>query len=548
MRLLKTNQASSKLLSFFPAMMEEIEDWRTVSEAISGGARLAKVAMHIVACIPITNGNGNQNTNSSKEQEQQVLDHFFRLGFKLNQVKYDTLNTLITTLPFGLLESWPAIQKQKVPSTMLTSSCATLLPIFGDTQSYTNPLLMLVGKRGQVFFFDPYGGVENGNYNMVVVGKSGSGKSVFLQEYMFSILRQNGQVVVIDDGRSFKNSNALLGGDFVDFQGSTLCINPFSLYEYRAEALKDDKFKADFEEPLIDLTVSILCIVANIDKNNTKSFDTGLYRNLIKKAVQIVLEKYGNKAGFKEIKQELETNPELRHAQTAEIADKIAFVLKEYATGRYSSYFNGKATLSINNTLTVFELSSLESNEILQTSVLLTVVFLVYVKMQGREKRTSLIIDEAWRSLRHDAIKGFIEGIARRARKYNGNLVVATQSISDFDEKNSAAAAAVLSQSDWRVILSAEAKDEKILKDQLGMNEGEIAIANKLRGDKGRFSEFMIRHASGGWCVARMVIDPFSVKLYSSKAEDVTRIKKLESQGLSLEQAIERLMLEANAA
>lgn len=178
-------------------------------------------------------------------------------------------------------------------------------------------------------------------------------------------------------------------------------------------------------------------------------------------------------------------NAVLRTEETNDIANKLAYILKEYADGRYSSYYNGKATLSINNLLTVFELSSLESNEVLQTSVLLMVVFLVYIKMQGRERRTSLIIDEAWRLLRHDAIKGFIEGIARRARKYNGNLVVATQSISDFEESKSVAAAAVLSQSDWRVLLSAEGKDEKILKEQLSMESAEVEIAKNLRGDKG---------------------------------------------------------------
>lgn len=531
MRVIRTNQTTSKLVSFFPAMKEEVEDWHYVTEEIDKGARLAKATMHIVAII----GAGIDENSAA----QIILDHFYQLGFKLNRIQYDCLNNLLYTLPMSLGESWNKLKRSKALTTMLTSTCLNLLPIFADSQNDQTPLMMFVGRRGQVFFFDNYAAQINGNYNMVVVGKSGSGKSVFLQEYMSSILRQDGQVVVIDDGRSFQNSCNLLGGDFVDFGGEDLCINPFSLYNDNAK--RDEKFKVDFEEPLIDLIVSILCIVSNIDKNNTKNFSVGLYRDVLKKAVQIVLQEKGSQGGFKDVYETLIKSKNLRTDQTKDIAESLAYVLKEYASGRYSSYYNGKATLSIENLLTIFELSSLESNEVLQTSVLLMVVFLVYVKMQGRVRRTSLIIDEAWRLLRHDAIKGFIEGIARRARKYNGNLVVATQSISDFEE-NKSAAAAVLSQSDWRVLLSAEGKDEKILKDQLGMEIGEINIAKELKGDKGRYSEFMIRHSSGSWLIGRLILDPFSGKLYSSSAADVVEIQKLQKQGLTTEQAINQLI------
>lgn len=532
MRIIRTNQTTSRLAAFFPAMREEMEDWHYVTEEVDKGAKLAKAVMYVVAII--------REDDDFKVAAQSIQDHFYQLGFKLNQIKYDCLNNLINTLPLSLGAQWSNLNKNKALTTMLTSSCLNLLPIFADSQNDITPLMMLVGRRGQVFFFDNYASNANGNYNMVVVGKSGSGKSVFLQEYMTSILRQDGQVVVIDDGRSFQNSCKILGGDFVDFGEDKLCINPFSLY--RDDATKDEKFKVDFEEPLIDLIVSILCIIVNIDKNDTKDFDIGLYRNVLKNAVQIVLSEKGSKGGFKDVYRVLSSSVKLRTPQTKNIAESLAYVVREYADGRYSSYYNGLATLSIENLLTIFELSSLESNEVLQTSVLLMVVFLVYVKMQGRSRRTSLVIDEAWRLLRHDAIQGFIEGIARRARKYNGSLVVATQSISDFEEKKSVAAAAVLSQSDWRVLLSAEGKDEKILTDQLSMEEGEISIAKDLKGEKGRFSEMMIRHSSGSWLIGRLILDPFSAALYSSKAEDVNEIQSLQKQGYSLEEAINKLI------
>lgn len=312
----------------------------------------------------------------------------------------------------------------------------------------------------------------------------------------------------------------------------------------RETNLSLEDYKEDFEEPLIDLIVSILCIITNLDKNDTKNFNVGLYRTILKSAVQVVLREKGHNGGIRDVYEVLKSSQQVRTEQTKEIADSLAYVLEEYAVGRYAEYYNGKATLSVNNLLTIFELSSLESNEVLQTSVLLMVIFLVYIKMQKRERRTSLIIDEAWRLLRHDAIKGFIEGVARRARKYDGSLVVATQSISDFEEKKSSAAAAVLSQSDWRVLLSAEGKDERILQEQLAMKKEEIKLACYLKGDKGKYSEFMIRHSSDSWFIGRLAFDPFTAKLLSSRAEDVVFIQRSLREGYRIEEAVEKLIEE----
>ena len=535
MRVIRTNQTTSKLVNFFPKMREELEDWRLITDEIDKGARLAKSCMYVVALI--------DETKDEKHVAQDVVDHFYTLGFKLDQIKYDCLNSLLSTLLMQKAENWTQIKNNKGLHTMLTSSCVNLLPIFADAQNANNPLMMFVGRRGQVFFFDNYVASDNGNYNMVVVGKSGSGKSVFIQEYMISILRQGGQVVVLDDGRSFESSTTILGGDFIDFKGDTLCINPFSLLK-AASIIKD--YKEDFEEPLVDLIVSILCVIANIDKNNTKDFEVGFFRTVLKDAVQVVLQDKRSNGGFADVYFALENDSRVRTARSKDIADKLAHVIRPYAKGRYAHHFNGKAVLSVDNLLTVFELSALQSDEVLQTSVLVMVVFLVYTKMQSRARRTSLIIDEAWRLLRHDAIKEFIEGIARRARKYNGSLVVATQNISDFEKSKSEAAAAVLSQSDWRIILKAESKDEATLKEQLGMQKEEVDITRGLKGEKGRYSEFMLRHSSDAWSIGRLMLDSFSVKLYSSTAEDVTKISHLRKQGYSLQRAIEQLIVEEN--
>ena len=547
-RMIKTQQNDSKLPMFFPKMLEENNDWHYVSECINQGERMGKFAMYIVLANTTHRRVINTIQDGIEVAEQMLQDHFARLGFSIAKVQHDCVNALLQTLPFGIGENWQILDQLKISSKALSGSCINLMPVFADGQNYTSPLMLFVGRRGQLFFFDNFKIADNinGNFNMIVVGSSGRGKSVWLQEYTVSLLRNNGQVVIIDDGRSFKNTCELLDGDFVDFGGGEFCLNPFSLYNNAESHENLKEYQENFEEPFIDLVLSMLCIIINVDKNNDLDPKIGLYRSILTNAIVEVMKRKGNLGGFSDIRNELKKNLKAKiSATTQEIIEDIVYVLKNFSgKGRYAKYFNGKATLDIKNKLTVFELSDLERNEILQSSALLTVTFLVYSKIRNRNTKTALIIDEFWRMGKHPVLKDPIGGFSRRGRKYNLSLIVASQCMSDFEASNSEAGAIALSQADWRILLSVDGKDDEILHKALEMSSGEIAITRTLRGIKNAYSEFMIRHKNNSWQIGRLLLDPFSAKAYSTKAEDMSAIKAMRASGMSVTQAIETLMEE----
>jgi conjugal transfer ATP-binding protein TraC len=128
--------------------------------------------------------------------------------------------------------------------TMLSTTAANLAPIQGEYLGGHTPHLLLIGRRGQPFFWSPF---ENaaGNHNVAVFGKSGSGKSVALQELCASLCGAGSKVVVIDDGRSFEHSAKLQGGAFVEFtMSSGFCLNPFSMID-AAQAAEDEDYLLD---------------------------------------------------------------------------------------------------------------------------------------------------------------------------------------------------------------------------------------------------------------------------------------------------------------
>src|SRR3546814_14260967 len=102
------------------------------------------------------------------------------------------------TMANGLARDFERLKRFR---TMLTTTVANIAPLQGEYNGGLIPHMLLLGRRGQPFFWSPF---ENtaGNHNVAVFGKSGSGKSVFLQEMTSALVGAGAKVIVIDDGRS----------------------------------------------------------------------------------------------------------------------------------------------------------------------------------------------------------------------------------------------------------------------------------------------------------------------------------------------------------
>src|SRR5699024_10013184 len=94
--------------------------------------------------------------------------------------------------------------------TMATRHAIALLPLFSDWKGNGRPMLNFVTRNGQLMNFDLYyeGG---GNYNALVCARSGSGKSVLMNEMISSYLSAGARAWVIDVGKSYKKVCENLG-------------------------------------------------------------------------------------------------------------------------------------------------------------------------------------------------------------------------------------------------------------------------------------------------------------------------------------------------
>ena len=257
---------------------------------------------------------------------------------------------------------------------------------------------------------------------------------------------------------------------------------------------------------------------------------------LIDEAIARAWEDAGNDADLGLVQKNLEDAGDRRAAD-------MALALGPWRPGgAMGRLFEGGGTPDLDAVLTVFELAELKGRGDLQGVVLMLVVFLATQRMYHgpRTRPKAIVIDEAWDLLSGEDSRAFLEGAARRARKYRGALVTGTQSVNDYYANPAARAA--WDNADWTIFLAQKDESVELLKQEkrIHCDPGMERALKSLATVAGRHAELVL-HGPDGWRVARLVLDGVSGALYSSRGPAFAAIEKLKSEGHTTEEAVLRI-------
>ena len=512
-------QMESPMMKYIPSMKQEWQECQFVRTQLDNNQRFVRTCFTAAVLAPETD----------IHKADQALQGVFRAkGFDLKEDTYLHMQSFLTLLPmrFGddFLKDLASAKKLK---TTLSSESANLLPIQGEWVGTDSPGMLLLGRRGQVTTWSPFDN-KGGNYNVSVVGRSGSGKSVFMQELMTSTLGQGGRVFVLDVGRSFEKTCLLLGGQFIEFTTKSvpgkapLCINPFSTINPDKREESDDA---------LAMLKSVICTMAAPTQGVTD-----LERTTLEKAMTETFNQFGRRTTMTKIAEHLNTSLDQR-------SKDLASMLYPYTKdGMYGKFFEGEANVDFTNPLVVVELEELKERKDLQSVVVQMVIVHITNQMFLGDRLTPFMItfDEAWDMLRGAQSGVFVETLARRLRKYNGSLVVGTQSVNDFYQTPGALAA--YENSDWQCLLSQKPESIAVLKEKkrIDLNDTMEKQLLSVHTKSGHYAECMIV-GSHGYAITRLVLDPFSNILYSTKASEYAAVKKRVDQGISMEEAVDEV-------
>lgn len=500
-------QANSPLAKWIPSLAKEALEWSHVRAHCEEGQRIVRTRLQV----------GLWGEKDNLFQAETALQNLFRRHrFNLEKDTYTMLPALISCLPMTWAEGIARDSKRfHTLKTTLSHEPPLLLPLQGDWQGSASSGVLLMSRRGQIASWCPF---ENnmGNYNVCVIGRSGSGKSVFMQDLALTNLSRGGHVFVIDVGRSFEKIGKLLNARYISFSThSPLSLNPFS---YITEGMED----------MLSLIKPILCTMAS-PSNTLKDIEVAL----LDKALHTTWNKHHEHTTVTHIAQALSQ-------QNSPLAQELSIKLFPYTkTGPYGSFFHGEGALLGHHPFVIVELEELKERKDLQAVLVQMVITSIASSLYcgNRLTPTHIILDEAWDLLRGGTAGDFIETAARRLRKYRGSLVVGSQSPQDFFQSPGAQAA--FDNSDWICFLSQKPDTLSAL-----ARSGKIALNSHLEESikslhtvQGSYAEVLI-YGPHGYAISRLILDKFSQMLFTTKPEEFAFIHKLVTEGTPLIDAL----------
>ena len=404
-------------------------------------------------------------------------------------------------------------------STKTRRAAAHMVPISSEYRgtprrsgcAHFTPMALLTTRRGQLFGVDTFAN-RNGNYNAIVVGTSGSGKSVLTQEIVMSMLATDARVWVFDIGRSYQHLMELMDGQGIDFGGAErLCVNPLDI--------------VDDPEDMIEEIAHIIITMAN---GETPLEIT--QAELLKVSILRVVRE-ARAGGLTPTLTDLTVD--LMQSEDPGLQDLATRLMPYSASGRYARWFEGKANVNFGSALVVLEMESLVNKPLLQSVILLVLIMRIFedIRRMPRSSKKLIVIDEAWRLLSGESGR-FIEWACRTLRKYGAGIICITQSMEDFDASGTARAVRMNADSVF-LLRQKEASIRAATPDEYVRER-----IRSLTTQADEWSEVYCRIGDAPGVIGRLLLDDFSMTAYSTRSEVFEAVESAKKSGLSIAEAI----------
>ena len=507
--------ASQKWYSFLNFNLKnEAVQWASLVNKVQAGGKLLNFGFSVAL-------------TALKEQiaiaDANLMTLFNINNWKLSREDDLHLGNLLAMLPMQAFDFWDWLKYFQFTKIGLAEEVKAMLPIHAEWKGVASSGVLLTGRRGQLFNFDPFVKIAGGNFNMCVFAPSGSGKSFFLQEFVSSMLAKNVRAFVLDVGGSYKNLTLNEHSEMIEFnEQANISLNPFA-------GLKE-MGSINIEQQKIFITYAASIVVAMCgDFGNA-----ALNNSVIEKAIFRALEDKNFELTLTRLTEILAMG-----SNSEKDLARVLFPFTENGTkGRWFSSGESKTNISFKKPLTVFEFGAIKEQKVLVS--VLTQILSVQIKMQflldeSRKNKFCIVVDEAPQII--DFNPKFFGSYAREVRKYGGCLTICAQSYSDFNKTPDHKV--IFENSTWTLILKQNETTFESFLDCEAFKDM-LPLIKSIKFVPGKYAEILI-FSSGIKVVGRLIVDPFAQVLYSTDQKDVNFLQVAMKSGKSLEEAVDEL-------
>lgn len=368
-------------------------------------------------------------------------------NMRLNNMEFDQVNAFIGSQ----ISAWDPMRGKGrgIPSNSIAAAYPWVFAHVSDRNG-----IKLGSESGVPVFIDFFRrDSERVNSNMVIVGKSGSGKSYATKSVLTNLAADDSKIFILDPENEYTELAENLHGKFINVGNAQHGrLNPFHiitaldddesdgatvsgsyathlqfLEEFFRQILPDcDKDAMEYLNALIDRMYTDMGITTETDLSRLRPEDYPTFDDL-----------------YDHILSEFQSTDN-EYIRTM-LRTLMNYIAKFSTGGRNANIWNGPSTITTDENFTVFNFQSLLANRngsIANAQMLLVLKYIDNEIIKNRDYNTKyklnrkvvVVIDEAhvFIDTKYPIALDFMFQLAKRIRKYNGMQIVITQNIKDF--------------------------------------------------------------------------------------------------------------------
>src|SRR6266581_2616248 len=493
----------------FQAAALEKDTVDTLASAITSSQRIVEIELAAVVSTSAVARSSAEREKAEQELAQRVESVLQAFG-QINGARGYREETALLPTFIAFLPGVHGVRKTNRDFTLLSGQAADFVPIerpwigTGDGK----PAFLARTREGTLLRFDPFS-PELPNGNILVTGKTGSGKSFLIKQLLLQLQVLNPRIAIVTKGADYRALVELLGGQYREISLRTKLVkNPWDL-------------QVNSGEPDSAQIAGVASLAAHM-AGKTGS-DDSVTLNFLEKAVRMTYERLlaiGKTPRFSDLKWTLEHYP-CENAVIEQLAHLVALKLNRWTgEGVYAQLFDCETSPEFEKTedIICYDIDGLKESPELQTAVAFTIARAIDQQIGRKDANRSLrptiaVFDEVWAMLADPVLGAQILNAFRTARKRYGAIIAASQGIEDFvgtAESPHTVGLAILQNTEAKFVC-AQLGELSRLRDVLHLSEPAVEAVKELRNVAGHFAEsyVLIANQPESSTVIQLTATPF---------------------------------------
>ena len=491
----------------FQAAALEKDTVDTLTSAITSSQRLVEIELAVIVSASTVARTSAEREKAEQELAQRVESVLQAFGQMNGARGYREETALLPTF-IAFLPGVHGVRKTNREFTLLSGHSADFVPIeipWTGTRDGT-PGFLTRTREGTLLRFNPFS-PELTNGNILVTGKTGSGKSFLIKQLLMQLQVLNPRIAIVTKGADYRALVELLGGQYREISLHTNLVK--NAWDLRGE------------EPDSSQIAGVASLAFHM-AGKTGS-DDSVTLNFLEKAVRMTYERLlaiGKTPRFSDLKWTLEHYP-FENAVIEQLAHLLVLKLNRWTgEGVYAQLFDRETSAELDKAEDVicYDIDGLKDSPELQTAVAFTIARAIDQQIgrkdaSGGLRPTIAVFDEVWAMLADQVLGTQILNAFRTARKRYGSIIAASQGIEDFvgtAESPHTVGLAILQNTEAKFVC-AQLGELSRLRDVLHLSQPAVEAVKELRNVPGHFAEsyLLVANQPESSTVIQLTATPF---------------------------------------